>query len=170
MIAEPSAWVELGRLGRPKGLRGWLRVDSWTDPAEALLDYPLWTLRGPAGDRVEQEVAEAQHSTQGLWVRLQGVESRESAALWVGRTIEVPRASLPALAPGEHYRHDLIGCRVVNLEGVDFGVVERFEDLPANAVMVVRGESERWLPVSKQHLVNIDASGRRIEVDWPEEL
>lgn len=160
----------MGRLGRPKGLRGWLRVDSWTDPPEALLDYPLWHLRGPAGDRVELEVQESQASSQGLWVRLQGVDSRDGAAAWVGRTIEVPRAQLPPLAPGQHYRHDLIGCRVVNLEGVDFGVVERFEDLPANAVMVVRGESERWLPVSDRHLVKIDAEARRIEVDWPEEL
>ena len=50
------------------------------------------------------------------------------------------------------------------------GVVERFEDLPANAVMIVRGETERWVPVSDRHLVKIDAAARLIEVDWPEEL
>jgi 16S rRNA processing protein RimM len=74
------------------------------------------------------------------------------------------------LEPGEHYRHDLIGYRVHNLEGVDFGTVEGFEDLPANAVMVVRGERERWLPVSREHLREIDDAAKTIRVDWPEDL
>lgn len=88
----------------------------------------------------------------------------------VGSIIEVPRSALPNTAPGEHYRVDLIGFRVVNLEGVELGVIERFEDMPASAVMVVRGEQEHWLPVTRQHLKAIDSSARCVQVDWPEEF
>jgi 16S rRNA processing protein RimM len=77
---------------------------------------------------------------------------------------------LPPLEPGEHYRHDLIGYQVRNLEGVEFGTVEGFEDLPANAVMVVKGERERWVPTSREHLREIDDAAKTILVDWPADL
>lgn len=163
-------WVELGRLGRPKGLKGWLHLESWTEPPEGLFDYPIWQVRNAAGQRRTCEVAEARPSSSGFEARLEGVTSREEAEVLVGSIIEVPRSELPATAPGEHYRIDLIGFRVVNLEGVEFGVIDRFEDMPAHAVMVVRGERERWLPVTSQHLRSIDASARCVTVDWPEDF
>lgn len=170
MVRSVVEWVELGRLGRPKGLKGWVHLESWTDPPEALFDYPDWYVRSPSGARRECRVAEFRHNPQGLEARLESVESREAAELWVGSIIEVPRSALPPTAPGEHYRIDLLGFRVVNLEGIEFGVVERFEDMPASAVMVVRGERERWLPVTPQHLRSIDAAARCIRVDWPEDF
>lgn len=134
------------------------------------MDYPTWHLRSAFGQRQVVEVAEADSNAKGLLVRLEGASRREAAEPWVGCIIEVPRSELPPLEPGEHYRHDLIGYRVRNLEGVDFGTVEGFEDLPANAVMVVRGERERWLPVSREHLREIDDAAKTIQVDWPEDL
>lgn len=163
-------WVEIGRLGRPKGLKGWLHLESWTEPPEALFDYPIWHLRNAAGQRTQCEVAEARSNPAGFEARLEGVVSREGAEALTGAVIEVPRAELPPTKPGEHYQVDLIGCRVVNVEGVDFGVIERFEDLPAHAVMVVRGERQRWLPVTPQHLKAIDIEARRVTVDWPEDF
>lgn len=163
MTAE---WVELGRLGRPKGLKGWQHLQSWTDPPEALFDYEEWRLVGPAG-RIVAQCAESRVSGQGLEARLEGVMTREAAEQHVGLRIEVPRAALPPVGEGEHYRIDLVGYAVRNLEGVELGVLERFEDFPANPVMVVRGDRERWLPVTSQHLRQIDPDARRVTVDWP---
>jgi len=160
-------WVELGRLGRPKGLQGWSHVESWTDPPQALLDYPTWHLVGPQGQRVASRPAESRLSPKGLEVRLDGSATREAAEARVGWRIEVPREELPPVEAGEHYREDLLGFRVYNAEGVDFGVLEAFHDLPANAVMVVKGDKERWLPVTPQHLHSIDREARCIRVDWP---
>jgi 16S rRNA processing protein RimM len=164
------SWVELGRLGRPKGLKGWLHLESWTEPPEALFDYSSWFLRSASGERREVEIAESRRSPSGLEARVDGVTTREEAEVLVGQVIEVPRSALPETAPNEHYWVDLIGFRVVNLEGVEFGVIERFEDMPANAVMVVRGEQERWLPVTREHLKSIDAATRCVQVDWPEDF
>lgn len=147
-----------------------MHLESWTEPPEALFGYPGWHLLTPSGVRTAAAVAEFRAGSGGLTVRLEGAGTREQAEPWVGCRIEVPREALPPTAPGEHYRHDLIGCRVVNLEGADFGVLERFEDLPANAVMVVKGERERWLPVTARHLREVDAAARRIVVDWPEDF
>ena len=51
-------WVELGRLGAPYGIKGWLHVESYTEPPEKLLDYPVWTLRLASGERVERQLLE----------------------------------------------------------------------------------------------------------------
>jgi 16S rRNA processing protein RimM len=115
-------------------------------------------------------VAEARPTPSGFEARIEGVTSREGAEALVGLVIEVPRSELPATAPGEHYQIDLLGFRVVNCEGVEFGVIDRFEDMPAHAVMVVRGERERWLPVTSQHLLAIDSETRSVKVDWPEDF
>jgi len=162
-----SEWVDLGRLGRPKGLKGWLHLESWTDPPEALLEYPTWFLLAPDGQREQSKVAEARSVPRGLEARLEGACSREDAERRVGWRVQVPRAALPPLAPGEHYRHDLVGFRVCNLEGVEFGTLERFDDWPAHPVMVVRGERERWVPVTEQHLRRVDPATRCVTVDWP---
>ncbi len=170
MAQSRVEWVELGRLGRPKGLKGWLHLESWTEPPEGLFDYPTWHLRNAAGQRRSCEVAEARPTPSGFEARIEGVTSREGAEALVGLVIEVPRSELPATAPGEHYQIDLLGFRVVNCEGVEFGVIDRFEDMPAHAVMVVRGERERWLPVTSQHLLAIDSETRSVKVDWPEDF
>ncbi|MFZ9708860.1 MAG: ribosome maturation factor RimM [Steroidobacteraceae bacterium] len=162
-----SEWVELGRLGRPKGLKGWMHVDSWTDPPQALTNFPTWHLLAPNGSRESVEVVESRLAPRGLEARFEGAASREAVERWVGWRVQVPRSQLPALAPGEHYRADLLGWRVVNLEGVPLGVIERFEDFPAHPVMVVRGDEERWLPVTGQHLQRIDPATRCVTVDWP---
>jgi 16S rRNA processing protein RimM len=163
-------WVELGRFGRPKGLKGWSHLESWTDPPAALFDYPHWQLRDAAGQRRRCEVAEVRAGPSGLEARLEGVVCRDGAQALVGLIIEVARAALPATAPGEHYQVDLLGFRVVNVEDIELGVIERFVDMPANAVMVVRGERERWLPVTRQHLLSIDTATRCVRVDWPEDF
>jgi len=163
-------WVELGRLGRPKGLKGWLHLESWTEPVEAVMIYSSWHLRSATGERREVKVAESRQSPSGLEARIEGATTREGAEGLVGSIIEVPRSALPDTAPGEHYRVDLIGFEVLNLEGVKLGVIERFEDMPASVVMVVRGQQEHWLPVTPQHLKSIDSSTRCVRVEWPGEF
>jgi 16S rRNA processing protein RimM len=82
----------------------------------------------------------------------------------------VERAELPSLAAGEFYREDLLGFEVVNLEGHSLGRLDGFVDLPANAVMVVAGDRERWLPVGPGHLLRVDTGRRRVTVDWDPEF
>ena len=58
------------------------------------------------------------------------------------------------------------GCEVVNLAGVDLGVVQHFVETPAQALMVARGEREYWVPAVPQHLRRVDLKARRVVVDW----
>nr|PZN79561.1 MAG: 16S rRNA processing protein RimM [Pseudomonadota bacterium] len=163
-------WVELGRIGSPFGVRGWVHVTSYTDPPERLISYRTWTLRNPDGTRVERRLAEGRLQGNRLVARLEGVEDRDAAAALRGAVIEIERSELPPTREREYYRADLIGLVVRNLEGVELGRVDYFIDAPANAVMVVRGEREHWLPVTPVHLRSVDLDAGLILVDWPAEL
>jgi len=48
------------------------------------------------------------------------------------------------------------------------GVIDHFVDTPGNAVMVIKGAREHWVPVTTQHLRSVDTDARRVIVDWPE--
>ena len=165
-------WVELGRVGAPFGIKGWLHIESHTDPPDRLLEYPEWALRLASGERLARRVAEGRRHAEGLVAHLEGVDDRGAAAELTGAVIEVERAALPPLAEREYYRADLEGLRVRNLEGTELGTVSHFIDAPASVVMVTRDASghEHWVPAAPPHLRRVDLAAGEILVDWPAEL
>ena len=165
-------WIELGRIRAPFGIKGWLHVESHTDPPERLLGYREWSLRLASGERLSRRVVEGRRHAEGLVAHLEGVDERDGAAKLTGAVIEVERTQLPQLAEREFYRTDLVGLRVRNLEGAELGTVSHFVDAPAGAVMVTRvaGGPEHWVPAAPPHLQRVDLAAGEILVDWPAEL
>ena len=137
-----------------------------------MLGYPEWALRLASGERVARRVAEGRRHAEGLVAHLEGVDERGEAAKLTGAVIEVERAQLPRLAERKYYRADLVGLRVRNLEGAEFGTVSHFVDAPAGAVMVTReaGGQEHWVPAAPPHLQRVDLGAGEILVDWPADL
>lgn len=160
----------LGRITGPFGVRGWLKVASFTDPPGQILDFSRWRADAPGEARRELKPAEGRAHGKGFVVRLEGVGDRNAAIALGKPELWVERDELPVLPPGEHYRADLVGFEVVNLAGVSLGRLDHFVDLPANPVMVVIGERERWLPVGPGRLLRVDRERRRITVDWDAEF
>ena len=181
-MAPPVRWLELGRIGAPFGLAGWVHVASFTEPPEGLLEYPEWALRPEGGERKRYLLVAGQVQGGRLVARLQGIEDRDSAALVTGAWVEVERAELPPTGDREYYRADLIGLTVENLEGIALGRVAYFIDAPAGAVMVVEdcgnvvagtraaSRREHWVLADPAHLRRVDLTAGRILVDWPAEL
>jgi 16S rRNA processing protein RimM len=87
-----------------------------------------------------------------------------------GADIEVERSALPPTAAREYYRDDLVGLRVVTVDGRELGHVSHFIDAPVTAVMVVKGANELWIPAVPAHLRRVRLESGEIEVDWPEEI
>jgi len=166
------AWIELGRLGAPYGTKGWLHVDSYTDPPDGLLRYREWALRLANGERVTRRVAAGRGHGRGLVAQIEGVASREGAAALTGAIVEVERAALPPAGEHEYYRADLVGLAVRNLEGISLGTVSHFVDMPGGTVMVAKepGGKEHWVLASPKHLRTVDLVQRMVVVDWPAEL
>jgi 16S rRNA processing protein RimM len=158
-----DARVEVGRLGAAHGVRGWLRVQSYTDPPQRLFEWQHWYV----GNR-EVKVLESRPQGDGWVVSLEGVADRDAASRLTGQMVLVDRELLPPTQGREHYREDLVGFEAKNLEGAVLGQVDHFVDTPGNAVMVIKGAREHWVPVTSQHLRSIDKGARSLIVDWPE--
>jgi 16S rRNA processing protein RimM len=165
-------WIELGRLGAPFGVRGWVHVNSYTDPPERLLEYREWALRLADGRREVRRLSQGRLHARGLVAQLEGIADRGAAAAVTGAVVEVERSALPAPGEREYYRADLIGFRVRNLEGAELGSVSHFVDAPGGAVMVARDPDggEHWVLAVPKHLRKVDTQAREIVVDWPVEL
>jgi 16S rRNA processing protein RimM len=160
----------LGRIGAPFGVKGWMHVESHTDPPEGLLQYRQWVLRLGTGERITRCLAEGHPHSDRLVARLEGIEDRDQAAALIGAIIEVDRAALPPAGDREYYRADLVGLKVRNLENVELGTVGYFVDTPAGPMMVVQGAREHWVLAIPKHLRKVDLAAGLILVDWPAEL
>jgi 16S rRNA processing protein RimM len=167
MSGESSALIQLGVVGAPFGVRGWIKLRSHTDPPEHLLDHSSLRI-GRGSVWLDYRVEARGRSGGALTVKLAGVEDRDQAQALRGAEVCVPRSELPPRDDKEFYRADLIGCEVVNLEGLGLGVVEHFIETPAQVLMVVRGAQEFWIPAVPQHLRRVDLRERRVVVDWSE--
>lgn len=162
--------VVLGRVTGPFGVRGWVKVHSFTEPPGQILEFPRWQAELPGRETRELTLAEGRAHGKGWVVRLEGIDDRDAAIALGKPELTVDRSELPALKTGEHYREDLVGFEVVNIAGTALGRVDGFIDLPASAVMVVTGERERWLPAGPGRLLRVDVGQRRITVDWDPEF
>jgi len=170
MAAGEPHPVVLGRILGAHGVRGWLKVVSYTEPADNLLQYRSWMLAAEGVPGREFVLRDAEFD--GRWVRVafEGVTDRDAAEALRGLNIEVARAALPPTGKREHYRDDLLGLKVCNLAGLVLGQLDHFLDAPAAPVMVVRGEREHWIPAAPPHLVRVNLGQGEIVVDWPDEI
>ena len=159
----------LGRVAGAHGIRGWLRVMSFTEPEEALLDYSPWQLRSADGNQQAYAVRDAAVAGRVLRVALEGIDDRNAAERLNGCEIVVARSALPAAGEREYYQHDLVGCRVVNTDGAELGELMHFAEGAASPLMVIKGRVERWIPAAPPHLRRVNLAERLVVVDWPED-
>ncbi|MEO8306935.1 MAG: ribosome maturation factor RimM [Pseudomonadota bacterium] len=166
---DAVSFMTLGQIAKAQGIRGWLLVRSFTDPPEALLEYEQWQVVSPSGAIRTVRLEEGDLYRDRLRVRLDGIIDRDEAQALSGWWVQVARGDLPPLGEREHYREDLLGFEVRNVEAVVLGRISHFVDLPTGAVMVVRGANEHWIPAVPQHLLKVHAAERWVSVDWHED-
>lgn len=163
--------VLLGRVHGAFGVRGELKLESFTEPANAILRYQPWILRDAQGRERELAGARGRLTAKGIVATFPDVADRDAAEALRGSEIWVARSALPPPKPGEYYWVDLEGLRVVNVQGVDFGRVSHLFSTGANDVLVAEGERERMIPfLQPDYIVSIDFDDGVVTVDWDAEF
>ena len=171
MSGDSSALIELGVIGAPFGVRGWVKIRSFTDPPERLLTHRVLQLKS-GNEWTPYKIEATGRSAGQLTAKLAGINDRDQAQGLRGAPVCVPRGELPERGDKDYYRADLIGCEAVNLAGVRLGLVTHFVETPAQVLMVVRGTQELrgsrecWVPATPRHLKRVDLQERRVIVDW----
>lgn len=168
---NPDRMILIGRIVGAFGIKGEVKIESFTQPLRALLKYQPWTLRGPSGvERVMAEVS-GRETAKGVVARFADVDTRDAAEAMQGVEIYAPRSVLPPPQAGEYYWVDLEGLSVRTVEGVQLGKVAHLFNTGANDVMVVTGERERMLPFVEPDVVqSVDFDAGQITVDWDPEF
>ena len=156
----------LGRISGVYGVKGWVRVHSYTDPRDAILGYAGWLLGNEQQWR-DAHLEEGRKHGNAIIAKLAGVDDREVAATLLGTDVAVRREALPATADGEYYWTDLEGMRVVREDGAEIGRVAYMLATGDHDVMVVQGEREVLIPFVTDRIVkDVDLAGGVISVDW----
>ncbi|MCF7488175.1 ribosome maturation factor RimM [Vibrio sp. A2-1] len=172
-MSEQNNRIVMGKLGSTYGIRGWLKVFSYTDNAESIFDYSPWYLN-QKGKWVEYKVESWKRHGQGYVCKLAGLDVREDAQLMTNFEIAIDPASLPELSEDEFYWRELFGMQVFTTKGYDLGEVSDLLETGSNDVLVIKanlkdafGQKERLVPYLEEQVIKkVDREARRIEVDW----
>ncbi|RAI60038.1 ribosome maturation factor RimM [Roseicella frigidaeris] len=160
-----EARILVGEIGRPHGVRGLVKLRSFTADPAAIAAY------GPLTDETGGRRFALTLLAEGL-ARIEGVADRDAAARLTGTRLYVAREALPAPAAEEYYLVDLIGLRAETAAGLGLGRVRAVEEHGAGAFLVLEGEAgdERLVPFTRAAVPVVDIAGGRLVVAPPEEV
>jgi 16S rRNA processing protein RimM len=162
--------VVVGRVAGLYGVRGWVKVISYTEPRKNILSYRPWHLEH-AGVIEQVDPTAGREQGKGLVAQVAGIENRDAAAGLIGADILVNRELFAQTGSNEYYWRDLVGLRVATIGGVTLGVVDSLLETGANDVLVLQGERRRLIPFVVDDIVKrVDLDAATIVVDWDPEF
>ena len=158
--------INVGRISGVFGIKGWIKVFSFTDARENILNYSPWLLKKDSETRVVN-VIDGNLQGKAVVAQLDGISDRDQAASLMGWDIFITPDQLPKAAKNEYYWSDLIGLAVETNQGVQLGIVDNLLETGANDVVIVKGERERAIPfLQGKTIINIDLDAGKMIVDW----
>jgi 16S rRNA processing protein RimM len=167
-VSQGSDWIVMGRIAAPFGIKGWVKVQPFSDDPGTLMDFESWRV-GRDTEQALYTVETIQEHSNALVAKLEGIDDRDAAYALRGQEISVERSKLPPPEENEYYWSDLIGLTAVNREGVELGKVDSLMETGAQDVLVIKGKQEHLIPFIAQFVGKVDVAGGLIEVDWGED-
>ncbi len=159
----------LGEFGAAQGLKGEVRIHSFTADEAAIADYN--PLEDQAGRLIEIESVRA--TPKALIARVKGVTTREGAEALTGTKLYIPRSRLPEHGEDEWYHADLIGLAALDAEGRSLGVIVAIHNFGAGDLLEVKpasGGPTVLVPFTRDTVPEIDVEGGRLTLNPPEGL
>jgi 16S rRNA processing protein RimM len=164
-----SAQICVARIGAPHGVRGAVKLWTFTEDPFAVLDYgPLVTKDGAR----TFEVADAREAKGHLVATLKGVASREDAERLTGVELYVSRDKLPETDDDEYYHADLIGLAAVDAAGAPIGRVIAIHNFGAGDIIEIAPPDgpTLLLPFTNAVVPTVDLKAGRVVIEMPAEI
>lgn len=162
-------YLPIGRIGSSYGIRGWVKICSYTKPIANLFDYLPWYLEEDPHHwrKVEVEDKKIQHQT--IIVKFIDINNPKKARTLTGKILATLRSQLPPLKSEEYYWSDLEGLTVFNTKGEILGKIAYLVATGANDVLIVKGKKALAIPYLPNKVVKkIDLNEQTMIVDWEE--
>lgn len=158
--------VTLGHINGLLGVKGWVKVFSYTDPRDEIISFETWILRSGDDEKI-LEIEEGKNHGRSVVAKLKNVDTRDKARELVGAEIAVERAALASCDPGEYYWTDLEGMEVVTSSGQILGRLDYLFETGGHDVMVVVGDRRRLIPFVEGKVVQeVELEQRLLVVNW----
>lgn len=181
MQYRDSDLLIVGKLAAVYGVKGWIKLYSYTEPMENILAYDDFFIKKPnASEWQPLVIAEGKKHGKGIIIKIDGIDDRDKVGLLTHSEIAITKSSVPALEDDEFYWHQLEGLVVESeYEGKTFilGKVKNLLETGANDVIVVKAtedsldKRERLIPyVPEQFIKQIDLTAGKMIVDWDPEF
>lgn len=171
-------YVELGKIVGVWGVKGWIKLHSYTRNRVDIAQYKTWFLtrhkKGPEKDNQATviNVMQCREQAKGVVAQLEGLDDRDQAALLSGFGIWVKESDLPELPDGEYYWQQLIGLQVAN-QSQNIGQIKSILETGANDVLVCKaaeaGQPDILIPYTDEVVLEIDLIEGNMTVDWDPE-
>lgn len=157
--------ILMAKIGAAQGLRGEVRVSSYTEDPTALGDYGNLV----AADGRVFEILELREAKTVVIVRFRGINDRNAAEALNGLELFIDRDNLPDedLEEDEFFYTDLEGLAVVDAEGKSYGSVSAVYDFGAGDLLELKGAGRRpsLIPFTEASVLEIDLEGGTILID-----
>jgi 16S rRNA processing protein RimM len=162
--------ILVGKISNPHGIKGWVKVISFTDPIENILSYKKWTLSDNETEKTCQ-LEDSRIQGNKIVIKLEGVNDRDDADLLKNLQIKVNRFDLPKLDENSYYWEDLIDFNVIDIKGKHVGKVDSLFSTGSNDVLVIIDEAKERLlvPFIMEEVIKcVDLIKELISIDWPD--
>ena len=154
----------MAQIGGAHGLRGEVKLKSFTGDPMAVADYAPLTSEDGASFEIEALRPAKGH----LVARFRGIEDRTSAERLANVRLFVPRERLPPLAADEFYHADLIGLRAESRDGAELATIVGIHDFGAGDLLELRpvgSSSTVLMPFTALTVPVVDIAGGRVVID-----
>jgi len=172
-MSTNSGFITLGKISGVFGVKGWVKIHSYTDPREGIVKYSTWYLK-QRGEWIEVKVKAGHKQSKTVVAQLDGVNDRNQAEGMIGLEIAVKQEQLPKLPKGSYYWSELQGLTVSTVDNIEIGVIDYVFATGANDVLVVKksdDSGECLIPYLNEDVIKkVDLLESTMLVDWDPEF
>ena len=161
--------IFLGKITGVHGIKGWLKIQSFSSPPENILNYSQWIINNQ-GEEDFYSLEQGRKQNNKIVVKLEKIEDRNTAESLINSKIQILRSDLPKLSNENYYWSDLEGLSVLSSEDKVIGKIESLIETGANDVIVIiTSKDERVLVPFVMHEIvkEVNVELNYIKIDWP---
>ena len=164
-VMHETAFVTVGKIVKPFGVRGQVRVLSLTDRPGRLENLHEVMLETVSGQSLVTTVMDVWGDGRSYVVQLAAFSTPEEVGLYRGAWLKIPQSAVPPAPEGQYYQFELIGLTVKEECGNVLGVLEEVIETLTQHVFVIRGQGREFLlPAFKKWIVKVDIPGQEMTV------
>ena len=176
-MSQSDDYILLGKISGVHGIKGWVKVFSYTDPRIKITEYSRWFMKTKKEQSwTVRNLLDGKEQGKNIIAKLDGINYRDEAEALIGTEIAIHEDQLDVLGKDEYFWRDLIGLSVETEAGQELGKIDWIFDVGSNDVVIVKGKDasgeskEHLLPYSDDVIKSVDLEKSLMVVDWDPEF